>query len=152
MKILIKLLTIPALVFYLLPLHAAKLENTPEIVFKIINKLSLSNIYLDSGKNYNIISDNQKKWKVFFADCDKKYQCQSMTFYMEIPVNHASLDDVNRLNESIRYIKISYDDPQKIELQLDVFLGASVNNDVVAYLFSRWLSDIARVTSIFGEK
>ena len=75
-----------------------------------------------------------------------------MTFYMEIPVNHTGLDDVNRLNELIRDTKISYDDPQKIELQLDVFLGASVNNDVVAYLFSRWLSDIARVTSIFGEK
>ena len=36
-----------------------------------------------------------------------------MTFYIEIPVNHTGLDDVNRLNELIRDTKISYDDPQK---------------------------------------
>lgn len=151
MIILIKLLILP-IIFWVSPLNADEAENTPKIIFGLVNKITPSRIYLDSTNNAIIVSDDNKKWKIFFADCDKSYQCLSMTFYIDVLVNHASLDDVNRLNESLRYTRIIFDDPQKIGIQLDVFLGEVVAKDVIDYLVHRWLLDIDRITGNFRSK
>ncbi|BBA32643.1 hypothetical protein sS8_0678 [Methylocaldum marinum] len=134
-------------------IHAAEKQNTPKNIYDIVSKLSNSKLVLGGDKNYIVTSAAEgPAWKIIFADCDSKYTCRSMTFYASLSVANAGLEDVNRFNESVRYTRVTLDSVDQIALQMDVFLGNEVKEDVIAYLFERWLYDIKRVTEIFGRK
>ncbi|MFN3075666.1 MAG: YbjN domain-containing protein [Alphaproteobacteria bacterium] len=90
-------------------------------------------------------------WRIYPISCNGEPSCDSLTFFMTIPDVVADLETLNRINGTIRYGRTMRTASEAPALQMDVWVGPTVDRAQLRYLTGRWLDIRRRFLMAFGK-
>jgi hypothetical protein len=96
-----------------------------------------------------MVHSAEGEWRVVFISCQDQ-PCDSVSFFADVTAPRLTLEDVNRLNATMRYVRLSLGDPGRVAMQLDVYVGAAPAAAEIRYLTARWLDALRRVRILGG--
>jgi hypothetical protein len=86
-------------------------------------------------------------WEVLFINCTAD-KCESASFFATVDAPNLTLEDIDRLNRSIRYLRVSRDEAGAIAVQMDVFIATGLPDEAVRFLTNRWVEGLKRLHAI----